>query len=95
MNENVFQRKVIKRLKEEFPDCVVMKQDAKYKQGIPDLVIFFHSKYAMLECKKDANARHQEQQDYYVNKFKEWSYASFVYPENVDQVFEELKEVFA
>ena len=94
MNENEFQRKVIKRLKGTFPDCIVMKQDAKYKQGIPDLVVFYKDRYTMLECKKNATAKHQEQQDYYISKFNDWSYASFVYPENVDQVFEELKEVF-
>ena len=94
MNENVFQRKVIQRLKSEFPECIVMKQDATYKQVIPDLVIFHHDKYAMLECKKSATASHQPQQDYYISKIKEWAYASFIYPENVDQVFRELKEVF-
>jgi len=93
MNENMFQRKIIQRLKVEFPECVVMKQDPTYKQGIPDLVVFYHDKYAMLECKKSANASHQPQQDYYISKFNSWSYASFIYPENVDQVFKELSEV--
>lgn len=93
MNENAFQRKVIQRLKVEFPECIVMKQDPTYKQGIPDLVVFHHNKYAMLECKKSANASHQPQQDYYISKFNDWSYASFIYPENVDQVFKELREV--
>lgn len=95
MDENAFQRKVIRRLKDEFPECVVMKQDASYKQGIPDLVIFFHDKYAMLECKKSQTASHQPWQDYYISKFNKWAYASFVYPENVDQVFGELKEALS
>lgn len=95
MVESEFQRRVIQRLKTEFPDCVVMKQDASYKQGIPDLVIFYKNRYAMLEVKKSAKANHQPQQDYYISKFNDWSFASFVYPENVDQVFEQLKEVFA
>ena len=89
----MFPRKIIQRLKVEFPECVVMKQDPTYKQGIPDLVVFYHDKYAMLECKKSANASHQPQQDYYISKFNDWSYASFIYPENVDQVFKELSEV--
>jgi Holliday junction resolvase len=95
MVESEFQRRVIQRLKTEFPDCVVMKQDASYKQGIPDLVIFHKDRYAMLEVKKSAKASHQPQQDYYISKFNDWSFASFVYPENVDQVFEQLKEVLA
>lgn len=95
MRESDFQKKVIKRLKEEFPNCVVMKQDATYKQGIPDLVVFFGKHYAMLECKISATAHHQPWQDYYIQQFNEWSYASFVYPDNLEKVIERLKEVFA
>lgn len=95
MKESDFQKKVIKRLKEEFPNCVVMKQDATYKQGIPDLVVFFGKHYAMLECKISVTAHHQPWQDYYIRHFNEWSYASFVYPSNLESVIEKLKEVFA
>lgn len=94
MNESDFQKLVIRRLKREFPECVVMKQDAGYKQGVPDIVIFLKDRYAMLEVKRSSKATHRPNQDHYVSKFNDWSYASFVYPENVDQVFGELKEVF-
>jgi hypothetical protein len=49
----------------------------------------------MLECKKSASASHQPNQDYYVDKFRKWSYAAFVYPENLDTVLYELQEVFS
>ena len=91
--ENEFQRDLIKELKIIFPECEVIKQDSKYIQGIPDLVIFYKNKYAMLECKESEKAKHQPNQDTYVRKFNDWSYASFIYPENKNQIIEELKEV--
>ncbi|WP_330508863.1 hypothetical protein [Lachnoclostridium sp. Marseille-P6806] len=92
--ESQFQSKLIKRIKDEFPGCVIEKQDAKYIQGIPDLVIFYKNKYAMLECKENATAPHRPNQDYYISLFKNWSYAAFVYPENEEQIVKELQEVF-
>ena len=94
MLENKFQSNLIKEIKSIFPDCVVLKNDSSYLQGVPDLSIFYKDKWAMLEVKKGANAKHQPNQDYYVNKMKEMSYSSFVYPENKDTVMAELKEHF-
>jgi len=91
--ESQFQAKLIRRLKKEFPGCVIEKQDPKYIQGIPDLVIFYKNHYAMLECKESQSANHRPNQDYYIQKFNEWSYAAFVYPENEDIVIAELREV--
>lgn len=91
--ESQFQAKLIRRLEKEFPGCVIEKQDPKYIQGIPDLVIFYKNHYAMLECKESQSAIHRPNQDYYINKFNEWSYAAFVYPENEDIVIAELREV--
>lgn len=95
MKESDFQKKLINKIEFMFPGCEIMKQDAKYKQGIPDLVVFYKEKYAMLEVKKSASANHQPNQDFYINKFRNWSYASFVYPENLNTVLSELQEVFS
>lgn len=99
--ESQFQHKLIERLKDIFPGCEILKNDPKYKKNIPDLVVFFKGHYAFLEVKRsqaDYNKSRREDgrknQEYYIDKFNEWSYASFVYPENVDQVLRELKEVF-
>lgn len=94
MNERDFQKKLIKQLKTMFPGIEIMKQDAGYKSGMPDLVLFYKNHYAMLECKKSADAHHQPKQDYYISKFNDWSYATFVYPENVNYILDELREVF-
>ena len=94
MKESKFQKDLKKQLKIIFPGIIIMKQDATQIQGIPDLVLFYKNKYAMLECKESATASHRPNQDYYISMFNNWSYASFIYPENVSQVIEELKEVF-
>ena len=94
MLENKFQAKLIKKLKNLYPDCIVMKNDPTYIQGIPDLLILHKNKWASLECKKSANARHQPNQDYYVGKMNEMSFSSFICPENEDEVLEQLRHKF-
>jgi hypothetical protein len=66
MLESKFQSGLIKDLKKMFPGCIVLKNDPNYLQGIPDLSVFWQDKWAMLEVKKEANASHQPNQDYYV-----------------------------
>lgn len=66
MLENKFQANLIKELKKLFPGCIVMKNDASYIQGIPDLLILYNDKWASLECKKSASANKQPNQEYYV-----------------------------
>lgn len=94
MLESKFQADLIKEIKSTFPGSIVLKNDSSYLQGIPDLTIFHKDRWASLEIKKSANAKHQPNQDYYVNKMNEMSYSRFVYPENKDEVMGELKELF-
>lgn len=94
MLENKFQSNFIKELKKEFPGCMVLKNDSSYLQGIPDLTIFYKKHWAMLECKKNVTAHKQPNQEYYVNKMNEMSYAAFVCPENKAEVIAELKKKF-
>lgn len=90
-NENVYQGELIKRIKSRIPGSFVLKNDPDYIQGIPDLLILYKDKWAILEVKRSKNERHRPNQDYYIDMFGEWSYASFVYPENEDVVLDELQ----
>ena len=90
MRESKFQAKLIKDIKERLPDCIVLKNDPTYLQGIPDLTVFNNDKWATLEVKKSANATHQSNQDYYVEMMDRMSFSRFVYPENRDAVFSDL-----
>lgn len=92
--ESDFQSKLIRDIKEMFPGCMVLKNDPNYIQGIPDLLVLHNDKWAALECKKSKNASHQPNQDYYISEMKGMSYASFVYPENREEVLHEIQHAF-
>jgi len=94
MRENTFQSNLIKKLKRVFPGCEVMKLDANYKQGIPDLLILYEDKWAILECKQSSGAKHQPNQDYYVDHLNRMSFSAFIFPENEEEVLNDLKSAF-
>lgn len=94
MLENEFQAKLIKEIKAMLPDCIVTKNDSSYIQGIPDLLVLHKNKWGSLECKKTANARRQPNQEYYVERMNNMSFARFIYPENKEEVLRELNEYF-
>lgn len=90
--ESAFQASLIRELKELFPGSVILKNDANYLQGIPDLVIFFKKRWGFLETKRSSNASKRPNQAYYVAKLNDMSYASFISPENKAEVLHELQQ---
>ena len=92
--ERDFQPKLIKELKKRFPGCIVLKNDPTFKQGVPDLIVLYKDKWAMLEVKKDSSASHQPNQDYYVEKLGQMSFAAFIFPENEEEVLNDLQQAF-
>lgn len=92
MLESVYQDKLIAKLEMEFPGIVVIKQDSSYLQGIPDLLLLYKNRWAMLEVKKSARAKEQPNQRWYVEEFNSMSYAAFIYPENEGEVLNDLRE---
>lgn len=94
MLESRFQANLIKKLKKQFNDCFVLKNDPTYLQGVPDLLILYKNKWAALECKKNANARHQPNQDYYVGRMNEMAFSRFICPENEKDIIDELRHYF-
>lgn len=92
--ESDFQSNLIKELKKRFEGCIVTKLDSGYIQGIPDLLILYKKKWATLECKKEANANKRPNQDYYVNLMNKMSFSRFIFPENKEEVLDELEQAF-
>ena len=90
--ESGFQDKLKDELKKLFPGCMIFKMDQI--QGIPDLLILYKDKWASLENKKSLKAKHQPNQDYYVDLMNKMSFSRFICPENKDEVLEELKKIF-
>lgn len=91
--ESGFQDKLRDELKKLFPGCFICKMDQF--QGIPDLLILYKDKWALLENKKSANAKKQPNQEYYVDLFNKMSFSRFIFPENKERVLGELKKFFA
>ena len=92
--ESGFQDNLKKDLESMFPGCMVMKLDSSYIQGIPDLLVLHNDKWATLECKKNASAKKQPNQPYYVDKMNKMSFSRFIYPENKEEVLHELQQAF-
>lgn len=91
--ENQFQRTLVKEIRNHYNnECIVTKLDSGYIQGIPDLLILHKDKWATLECKKSKNAHRQPNQQYYVDKMDKMSFSKFIYPENKEEVLNELYE---
>lgn len=92
--ENAFQKELIREIKERWEGIVILKNDANYLQGVPDLSLYYGDKWAMLECKKSENEPHRPNQDYYVERFDDMSFASFIFPENKEAVLDAMGEFF-
>lgn len=94
MNETAYRRGLITRIKTRFPGCVIMKNDPTEMQGVPDILILYRNTWAMLEIKKSPSAARQANQDHYVAEFNNMSFASFINPDNEEDVLNDLQSTF-
>lgn len=92
--EGKFKADLKKEIEHRFPGSMVIHLDATEKQGIPDLLILYRDKWAALEGKESRRASHRPNQDYYVNLMDKMSYAAFIYPENKEEILDELQSAF-
>jgi len=95
MRESKFQVELRNELEELFPGCIVLKNDASYIQGFPDLTIFYNNNWAVLECKNCLTAPYQPNQEYYLELCDKMSFASMICPENKEAVLYELQRAFS
>lgn len=94
MKEAEYQKRLIKKLKSIFPGCIVMKNDANYVQGIPDLIILYKNHWGFLEVKQASDSSHRPNQDFYIQKASEWSYGAFVNPDNEKEILNDMERSF-
>ena len=92
--ESSFQSELIKEIKERFPGCVVQKNATGYHNGFPDLMILIGKHWAMLEVKREKAAKRRPNQKYWVDKLNAMSFARIVFPENREEVMNELQQAF-
>lgn len=95
MRENVFQANLIREINAMFPGCIVLKNDANYIQGFPDLTILHRNRWAVLEVKKSLDEPYQPNQEYYLERLDNMSFASMICPENREAVLYDLQLAFA
>ena len=90
-NENVFQANLVRKLRAQDWVVDVVKNDAGYTQGFPDLTVFLaNGKWALLECKKDEHAPLRPNQAFYISKMGDAGFARLIYPQNELEVIDEL-----
>lgn len=94
MLETDYQAKLKVKIKTLIPGSIVLKNDAGEIQGFPDLTIFYKGSYALLEVKKTKNASRQPNQEYYINKMSKDTFARFIYPENEEEVINDLQRAW-
>jgi len=94
MLERDYQKLLIELLYDTFPGCFILKNDPGYLQGVPDLLILYGGRWAMLEVKASAKAKVQVNQPYYVDLLNSMSFAAFIYPSNQEEVLDALRAEF-
>ena len=94
MTEAEYQAKLKKKIKELLPGCIVQKEDSQGIQGIPDLLVLYENKWAALEVKRSEKSPHRPNQDYYVDLMDDMSFAAFIFPENKEDVLDDLEQSF-
>jgi hypothetical protein len=88
--------KLKKTLHDMFPGIIIQDQDPNViHPGIPDLMLLHNGRWAMLEVKAAADSDKQENQDYWVDFYNARSFASFIYPENEEEVLHALQGALA
>lgn len=92
--ESRFQSGLIEELELRFPGCLVLKTDPTCIQGIPDLLILYRDRWAALEVKRSEKEMRDPRpnQPYYVDRLNRMSFASFIYPENKEEVLNEMEQ---
>ena len=94
MKERDFQAQLIKDIKKQNPGSIILKADANYIQGYPELLVLLPNwKWAALECKKTKDASRRPNQDTYIDILNSMGFASFVYPENKEEVLDAIRGI--
>lgn len=94
MLEKKYQAKLLRKLEKMFPGCIILKNDTRHRQGMLDLTILWNEFWATLEVKTSKEASTQPNQDYYIEKLGEMSFAAYIYPENEFEVLNALQQAF-
>lgn len=94
MIESGYRTKLVKKIMKILPEAVVLKNDPRYIQGLPDLIVLYKNMWAALEIKRSSKASVRPNQEHYIQKLGAMSFASFINPENEGEVLDALQTSF-
>lgn len=97
MLESQFKRHVKCSIRDRFPnlDLDFIDTNAYNFRSMTDLVVLGPEVWAALEFKRSEDSPHQPNQDYHISRLNKKGYASFVFPENLEEVLDELEVLFS
>lgn len=96
-HENEYQPGLKERIAKRFPGCFMMKNDAALLPGVPDLIILYGDRWAVLEVKRSKKERDNPRplQEYYVERLNNLGFSAFIYPEIETDVLDAMEQSFA
>jgi len=94
MLESAFKTNLSKELRSMFPGCMLLKNDANYLQGVPDMLVLWGPHWAMLETKAAPKSKRQPNQEHYVERLDRMSFSAFICPDNKEEVLDALQSAF-
>lgn len=65
--------------------------NAPESQGIPDLTVYIGDWWCLLEVKRSEKSKKRPNQDYYIELYGSTTFASFICPENEEEVLNALE----
>src|SRR5262245_58881087 len=96
MRENEYQAYLIRLIKILLPNCIILKNDPNYIQGMLDLTIINAGRVVLLEVKASEKSKERPNQRYYHDLLnKGGTPAFFVFPENEQEVLVALQQSLA
>lgn len=91
--EGTFQDSFINDVMSLYPEAIVLKNDANYLQGFPDLTILTSRGTVIAEVKKSANEKYQPNQEHYLAYMRAMGYPAFtVHPENREEILHAIQQ---
>lgn len=89
--ERNYQKRLTKKIRKRMPECIVLKNDSGYQQGIPDLSVLCPTGWAFLEVKREEGAEEQPNQRWFVERAAEQQFGAFIYPDNEEDILNDLQ----
>jgi hypothetical protein len=98
MLESDYQAKIIRTIELCIPGSEVIKQCTDFQSGLPDLLVLYKDRWAMLEVKPKmprSSKDYEPNQEWYLDHFNDMSFAAMICPENEEEVFDALQHSLA